>query len=44
MSHAILKLFGSRTSWRQAELWTKRVATVTATLSIGFLAVLVVAL
>lgn len=44
MSHAIAKLFEEPRSWRSVELRKQRVATATATLSIAFLAVLVVTL
>ncbi|MGQ2969821.1 MAG: hypothetical protein ACT6RF_13840 [Allorhizobium sp.] len=44
MSHAIAKLFGEPRSWRSAEACRQRVATAAATLSIAFLAVLIVTL
>lgn len=44
MSHAIAKIFGEPRCWRSAEMCRQRVAMAAATLSIGFLAFLVVAL
>ncbi len=44
MSHAIVKLFGEPKSWRSVEACRQRMAMATATLSIAFLAVLIVTL
>ncbi|MCZ8180694.1 MAG: hypothetical protein O9309_16860 [Rhizobium sp.] len=44
MSHAIAKLLNHDRSWRSTELCRQRIATAAATLSIGFLAVLIVTL
>jgi hypothetical protein len=44
MSHAIAKLFGEPRSWRSVEACQQRVAMAVATVSIAFLAVLIVTL
>jgi hypothetical protein len=44
MSHAIAKFFGEPRSWRDVETFRQRLAVATASLSIAFLAVLIVAL
>ncbi|MFN3363395.1 hypothetical protein ACQKP1_21805 [Allorhizobium sp. NPDC080224] len=44
MSHAISKLFGEPKSWRSVEACRQRVAMAVATVSIGFIAVLIVTL
>jgi hypothetical protein len=44
MSHAIAKLFGEPKSRRSAEVCRQRAAVAAATVSIGFIAVLIVTL
>ncbi|SIR02377.1 hypothetical protein SAMN05880561_107112 [Rhizobium sp. RU33A] len=44
MSHAIAKLFGEPKSWRSVEVCRQRIAMAAATVSIAFIAVLIVTL